>query len=76
LSFLWSKETQKVHRCFRAISAAESKKSSSVAANRPLQSPFFNIAPVFCPESKKKPLLSWQTKEVSFMVDGDGFEPS
>ena len=51
---LQSKETQKVHQRFRAISAAESKKSGSAAADRLLQSPISQYFARFSPKMHEK----------------------
>ena len=59
----------------RIISSAAADKSPNRfhAQNQSIRQ-YTRITPVFCPESKKKPLLSWQTKEVSFMAGSANFE--
>ena len=64
-SCLQSKETLCVHRRFRTVSAAESKKTGSVTVNRPLQSPFFYYSPLI--------LLRKQEKTSHVLVDKRGF---
>ena len=51
---LQSKETQKVHQRFRAVSAAESKKTGSEAADRPLRSPILLCFARFLPKMQEK----------------------
>ena len=73
-SCLQSKEILFVQQRFRYSFAAERKNRAPQQPIDRSEARFFNITPVFCPERKKKPLLSWQTKEVSFMAGSANFE--
>ena len=56
---LQSKETQKVHQRFRAVSAAECKKRAPWQPIDYSEARFHYNLPVFRPKCKKKPLLPW-----------------
>ena len=71
-SCLQSKEILCVHRRFRTVSAAESKKSGFGAANRPLQSPFFYDSPCILHKKQEKTSLVLVDKRGFFYGAGGG----
>ena len=71
-SCLQSKEILCVHRRFRTVSAAESKKSGFGAADRPLQSPFFYDSPCILPRKQEKTSLVLVDKRGFFYGCGIG----